>query len=303
MQREIYPETILCTSDYIGVPGFRVLVRQLPADGEFGSGRTGASTFALGYRPVEERGRTIFRFRQDWEHPVRMARVSAVLPPNEPFEAAHTDAAGKIASFQIQAGFLKDVVRRARILPGKLQQLPPAHFVINQRVDLLCSLLMHETEAGAPSGKIYFENLAAALLIAVLSQTDVRLANAGNLYVQNRQVQSAVAYIEENFRSKLTLAELARVANLSPFHFDRLFSRVVGLTPHAYILDRRLRFAQRLLSDADFNGTVADIASDAGFADQSHFARCFRRAYGKSPQAYRSEQECPGIEQEHSSRD
>jgi AraC family transcriptional regulator len=228
-----------------------------------------------------------------------MARVSAVLPPNEPYEGAHTDAAGKIATFQIQSGFLADIVRRADIAPAKLQQLPPAYFVINQRVDLLCSLLMHETEAGAPSGKIYFENLAAALVIAVLSQTDVRLANAGNLYVQNRQVQSAVAYIEENFRSKLTLAELARVANLSSFHFDRLFSRIVGLTPRAYILDRRLRFAQRLLSDAEF--TVADIASEAGFADQSHFARCFRRAYGKSPQVYRSEQDYPGIAEEHSS--
>jgi hypothetical protein len=66
-------------------------------------------------------------------------------------------------------------------VPLKLERVPPPRFLINQRVDQLCSLLMRETERQAPLAPLYFEGLATALVIAVVSQTDVRLPAAGNL--------------------------------------------------------------------------------------------------------------------------
>ena len=106
---------------------------------------------------------------------------------------------------------------------------------------------MQETENGAHLGSLYFESLATAVVIAVVSQTDSRLPDAGNIYVQNRRVQQALSYIQLHFRSKLTLPEIAAAAHLSTFHFSRLFSRFVGLPPHEYVLRCRLRFAEKLL--------------------------------------------------------
>jgi AraC family transcriptional regulator len=147
---------------------------------------------------------------------------------------------------------------------------------------------MHETEAGRPLGRPYFEALAKALIIAVVSQTDVRLPDAGNLYVQHERIQRSVSYLEANFHSKLTIQDLARIANLSPFHFTRLFTRLVGLSPHEYVLNYRLRFAVRLLR-AHLEYSISEIALASGFSDQSHFSKTFRRAFGKTPKAYRGE--------------
>jgi AraC family transcriptional regulator len=157
-------------------------------------------------------------------------------------------------------------------------------------VDYLCFLLAQQTNNGAKLGKLYFERLATALVIAIVSQTDSRMAEAGNIYVQNERVQQALAYIESNIRSKLTLPEIAAAAQLSVSHFSRLFSRLVGLAPHEYILSCRLRAAEKLLCLRGRESSVAEIAAESGFADQAHFSRHFHRAFGTGPQAYRRQQ-------------
>jgi len=153
-------------------------------------------------------------------------------------------------------------------------------------VDWLCQLLMQDSEQGCPNGRVYFESLANALVIAVASQIDPRLPMAGNPEAQHRSIRQAIALMEANFASKLTRDEVARAAGLSPFHFSRLFHQVVGLAPHQYLLRCRLRNAQKVLS-TDEGRSIADVAAEAGFADQAHMARHFRRAFGKSPQQFR----------------
>jgi hypothetical protein len=63
-----------------------------------------------------------------------------------PFEATHSDPDGRVVSFEVHPRFLADVIKRAGISPGKLQRAPPPGFVINQRVDYFCFLLMQQTE-------------------------------------------------------------------------------------------------------------------------------------------------------------
>jgi len=148
--------------------------------------------------------------------------------------------------------------------------------------------LMQETEEGCPSGRAYFEHLANALVIAVASQIDPRLPWAGNLEAQHSAIRQAIALMKANFASKLTRDEVARAAGLSPFHFSRLFHQLVGLAPHQYLLQCRLRHAQKLLS-TDEGRSIADVAAEAGFADQAHLARHFRRVFSKSPRQFRRE--------------
>ena len=77
----------------------------------------------------------------------------------------------------------------------------------------------------------------------------------------------------------------AAEAGLSPFHFLRLFSRVLGVTPHQYLVRSRLRRAARLLADGV--PSVTDVAFEVGFGDLSNFVRTFHRAAGVSPGRFR----------------
>ena len=101
---------------------------------------------------------------------------------------------------------------------------------------------------------------------------------------RSRAVDAAL-WLAANFREEINLEDAARQVGLSPFHFLRLFAKVVGATPHQYLLRLRLREAARLLAEG--SRRVTDVALDAGFADLSNFVRTFRRAAGVSPRAFR----------------
>ena len=83
----------------------------------------------------------------------------------------------------------------------------------------------------------------------------------------------------------IDLEDAAAQADISPFHFLRLFSDVLGVTPHQYLVRSRLRHAARLLADDD--RPVTDVAYDVGFGDLSNFVRTFHRAAGVSPLRFR----------------
>lgn len=98
-----------------------------------------------------------------------------------------------------------------------------------------------------------------------------------------RSVASAISLIEDDPLASLTLADLARESGLSRFQLVRGFSRATGLTPHAYLLQRRIDIVRRLIAE----GTpLAEAAAAGGFVDQSHMTRVFVRKYGFSPGAY-----------------
>ena len=101
---------------------------------------------------------------------------------------------------------------------------------------------------------------------------------------RRRAIEAAV-WIDTHAHEPLDLDSTARQAGLSAFHFLRLFARVVGVTPHQYLLRARLRRAARLL--AEDARSITDVAFDSGFADLSNFVRTFHRAAGVSPRAFR----------------
>jgi AraC-like DNA-binding protein len=288
MRVEIHPsEHIRFTSDRLGFEGFRVVVLELPDEGEAGSGQYGHSCFWFACRPVQERGRTVLTFLENSEN-VLLSRVSSVIPPNRAFRLSWRQAAGRVGTFEMHPRFLEEVLRQSQIAAANFFGVPHPRFAIDRRVDWLCQLLMLEAERGCPSGCSYFESLASALIIAVASQIDRRHPQADNLDAQHRRIQEAIVFIEANFASRMTREEVARVAGLSPSHFSRLFHALVGVTPHQYLLRCRLRNARELLSTGE-ERSVADIATESGFADQTHLGRQFRRAFGKSPQEFRRE--------------
>lgn len=98
-----------------------------------------------------------------------------------------------------------------------------------------------------------------------------------------RRAVEAAMWISAHAAQEIDLDKIAAEAGLSPFHFLRLFSRALGVTPHQYLLRSRLRHAARLLVDGR---SVTDTAYDVGFQDLSNFVRTFHRAAGVSPKSF-----------------
>ncbi len=100
-----------------------------------------------------------------------------------------------------------------------------------------------------------------------------------------RRVSSVVRYVEERFTEPCTLEDLARLAQLSPFHFLRVFRATTGLTPHQHLVRSRLRAAATALASTAM--PVTEVALAVGFDDLSNFTRSFRAEYGLTPSRYR----------------
>ncbi len=149
------------------------------------------------------------------------------------------------------------------------------------------STLKTEAELGGLGSPLLVDSLKTTLAIHLLRHyctTQPRLASvAGGLsQAQRNQVK---AYVDAHLHQELTLVELAAIARLSPAYFARLFKHSEGITPHQYILQRRVERAQFWLRHSPLG--LAEIAARVGFCDQSHLTRWFKRLMGATPSQFR----------------
>ena len=156
------------------------------------------------------------------------------------------------------------------------------------RVDDIRSVVRRELHARGVYKSVSTEQLAALIATSLL---DDRPLNA-EILPQPRYVPGAdtmprvLEFIEEHLADNLSLEMIASVAGFSPFHFARRFRAATGLSPHQYIIGRRVERARLLLLAT--NLTLAAIALEVGFASGSHLALHFKRVVGESPSHYRS---------------
>jgi AraC family transcriptional regulator len=149
--------------------------------------------------------------------------------------------------------------------------------------------LAAEVDAGAPAGTIYAETLVNTLVAHLLRH----YSNAGERFQQylgglpKHKLRRVTEFIEENLERDLTLAEIAGIAELSPFHFARSFKQSTGSTPIQFLTQRRIDLAKRLLVDSEL--PIVEIGLRAGFKNQSHFTTLFRKITAMTPKAYRNE--------------
>jgi len=155
----------------------------------------------------------------------------------------------------------------------------------------LMTLLSEEVRAGAPSGKLYSDSLAHALAIRYLllgerprhQKTDSTVS-ALPPYALKRVLDR----IEHSFQSEISLATLADEAGYSRGHFLKMFRASMGMTPHRYLLKRRIDHARTLLKRP--GKSIIDVAADCGFSSQAHLSQVFREYVGVTPGDYRRNQ-------------
>ncbi len=100
----------------------------------------------------------------------------------------------------------------------------------------------------------------------------------------NRKLERAADYISDNCGGALRLEDICAAADLSPSYLIRAFKQRYGMTPHAYLLNRRIQLARGLLKNG---AAIADVALETGFSDQAHFQRIFKQLLAATPGQYR----------------
>ncbi|MBD2750577.1 helix-turn-helix transcriptional regulator [Microvirga sp. BT688] len=141
--------------------------------------------------------------------------------------------------------------------------------------------------------RMYVEAFATVLLAEVMACQAVDL-KPGHRTEWHRPAKGGLAswqrkavcdYIEENLQQDISLAELAAIARLSPYHFCRAFKEAVGEPPHRYQMSRRIEQAKTLLAKPSLS--VSDVAATVGYGSLSRFSALFRQTTGHSPREYR----------------
>jgi len=103
--------------------------------------------------------------------------------------------------------------------------------------------------------------------------------------LSKHKLKQALEYINDRFSENVSLAEISAELGMSQYYFCRLFKQSTGMTPHAYLIQQRVERSKQLLKQTEW--TINNIAIECGFANPSHFAKCFRRYTGISPKQFR----------------
>lgn len=238
--------------------------------------------------PFEERAGAVsvslvlagtFVFRSDCGASLLSAGSLLLLNAGQTFECSHQHGEGdRCLSFQLDPELFEQVADETGA--------PSARFDRDRLPPLRAFAGLAARAKGAMAGRGSFEELVLGLAAAA-----ARAACGGDQEAPapSAQDQARIArvlrYLGRDTAAPASLADLARAAGLSRYHFLRTFKRVTGVTPHQWLLRARLvDAAHRLATSREL---VTGIALDAGFEDLSHFIRSFRAEFGLSPRRYR----------------
>jgi AraC family transcriptional regulator len=145
-----------------------------------------------------------------------------------------------------------------------------------------------ELRAGGVGGPLLVEALTTVLSVHLIRHITGRhrLSASPDGVLLRRKLRTVIEYIMENLEGRPTLAEMAALVHLSPYHFARQFKAATGLPPHQYVIARRIERAQQFLQ-ADGELSLAEVALRVGFLHQGHFSFHFKRIAGVTPGQFR----------------
>jgi AraC family transcriptional regulator len=158
--------------------------------------------------------------------------------------------------------------------------------IVDPLVAQIVSTLVDETESGFLD-HILVDALNTALAVRMVRHfvDPAKFTAAPSNGLSRERLQRVCDYIEAHLDDRLTLADLAGVACLSPYHFSRSFKQAVGIGVQRYVMQRRIERAKTLMRRT--RQPLASIALEVGFADQSHLTGVFRRETGMTPGRFR----------------
>lgn len=181
------------------------------------------------------------------------------------------------------------LIRAARALeldPGRIE-IRNRFQVRDIQLEYIGLALKEEMECGNPCGDVYLDSLGMAVATRLICYHSSRPVEMKRPYkrLSDRRLRQVFDYIEDNLAENISLDDLAEVIGLSVSHFKVLFREATGFSPHQYLIRRRVERARNLLGEGKLS--ISQIATETGFAHQSHLARHMQRVLGVSPKLLR----------------
>jgi AraC family transcriptional regulator len=186
--------------------------------------------------------------------------------------------------------FLLDYAARMRLVgPSVSVSFPVRVAGADQRINELATTLKAELAVERAGREIILTAVVEQIVVHILRHfsnlrrsDELELSRVGLI---DRRIRRAVELMHSQLDRELSLKEIAEASYLSPFHFARLFKKLTGTSPHAYLAALRTTRAQMLLAESDLSVTA--ISARVGYASSSHFTKAFRNATGLTPSAFR----------------
>jgi AraC family transcriptional regulator len=181
--------------------------------------------------------------------------------------AVRTGLGGTSNSVVLKAGEVlqnKSITRLARELSSEITRIEKGHEAVIAALmeQLIIHLLRHYS--------------------SVRRSDNLELSRVGLI---DRRIRRALELMHAQIDQELSLKELAAASYLSTFHFARLFKKLTGTSPHAYLASLRATTAQKLLAETDLS--INEIGGRVGYTNPSHFSKAFRQVTGLTPRAFR----------------
>ncbi len=228
--------------------------------------------------------------RTDEGGPDELRAPAALLAaPGETVSASGAQVAYLLVS--LAPAYLLDCAVRARLTRADARIVFTTHIVTRDaRLAQLANDLAAELCAPEAGQAVFVAALIEQLTIQLLRRhANIRRADELELSrggLIDRRVRRAVELMHAQLHEDVPLEEMAAAAYLSPFHFARLFKKVTGTSPHAYLAALRLARAQTLLATTDLS--ITEVGARVGYTSSSHFAKAFRQSTELSPRAFRA---------------
>jgi len=147
--------------------------------------------------------------------------------------------------------------------------------------------LQFELENPGLLGRLYVESLTCGIAARLVRRHASKAESIVRGGLRPRRLRLVEDYIESNLANEITLADLSKIAAVSPTHFCRSFHKSTGISSHQYILRRRIERSKELLITSKM--PIAEIALATGFSDQSHLTKQFRSLVGTTPWRFRND--------------
>jgi len=212
--------------------------------------------------------------------------------PGEPFLNGPVSATSRkvyrstfdVFRVNISADFLRE---RASCATGRNTQYSPGLlFGPNLNTDpILQALLLAAATGSTPQDNLYIESIGIAIAEYLLRRYNALKTTRRISPLPKWRLACITEYIDANFGRDIYLADLGALVGVSRMHFAAQFKAATGVSPHAYILRRRIRAARTLLLTRTL--TIEAVALSVGFRSPAHFADVFHRLVGEPPSRWR----------------
>ena len=215
-----------------------------------------------------------------WLRSGRLWIVPHSMPHTSSFAGPHGGVILSITNSQIERHI-------GPFVGGRPFELAPEFNLEDGQLQHLLRALLAVAQEGSCDDTLVGELLVNAVCVRLAKRFAISKMNIvpcrGGL--PTARLKRVLEYVESNLDKNITLTELARVANMSLYYFAVLFRQSAGLSPHRYVLSKRVERAKELLHDPKLS--VLDVSMNVGFEHQNNFARAFRRMTGVSPTEFK----------------